>query len=90
MLWGRLLALAVREFPDASRAPSSAQEAEQQLTLLAVVGIQDPLRPDVPAAIAACKRASITVRMLTGAAQTCVVTPLLHALCIALGLCACS
>lgn len=36
------------------------------MTLLAVVGIKDPLRPEVPAAIARCKSAGITVRMVTG------------------------
>uniref|UniRef100_A0A7E5A0H8 Calcium-transporting ATPase n=1 Tax=Panagrellus redivivus TaxID=6233 RepID=A0A7E5A0H8_PANRE len=36
------------------------------LTALAVVGIQDPVRPEVPAAIAKCQRAGITVRMVTG------------------------
>ena len=39
---------------------------EKDLTLIALVGIQDPLRPQVPASIAQCQRAGITVRMLTG------------------------
>ena len=64
----RVLAIAVREFPEAASVPSSVEETEQQLTLLAVVGIQDPLRADVPAAISQCERAGITVRMLTGEA----------------------
>lgn len=33
---------------------------------LAVVGIQDPLRPEVPAAILQCQASGITVKMLTG------------------------
>ena len=66
--WARVLAIAVREFPDAASVPSGVEGAEQQLTLLAVVGIQDPLRTDVPAAISQCERAGITVRMLTGEA----------------------
>ena len=47
--------------------PDSADAAERDLTLVAVVGIKDPLRPDVPASIRQCRRAGITVRMLTGA-----------------------
>ena len=35
---------------------------------LALVGIEDPLRPEVPAAIAQCQRSGITVKMLTGTA----------------------
>ncbi|KAA0183478.1 hypothetical protein HAZT_HAZT003965 [Hyalella azteca] len=36
------------------------------LTLLAIVGVEDPVRPEVPAAIAQCRSAGITVRMVTG------------------------
>jgi Ca2+-transporting ATPase len=36
------------------------------LTVLCVVGIEDPVRPEVPAAVATCLRAGITVRMVTG------------------------
>ncbi|VDN57768.1 unnamed protein product [Dracunculus medinensis] len=36
------------------------------LTAVAIVGIQDPVRPEVPEAIAKCQRAGITVRMVTG------------------------
>jgi magnesium-transporting ATPase (P-type) len=39
---------------------------EEGLTLICVVGIEDPLRDEVPAAIATCRRAGITVRMVTG------------------------
>ncbi|CAD5228581.1 unnamed protein product [Bursaphelenchus xylophilus] len=41
-------------------------EVISQLTLLAIVGIQDPVRPEVPEAIARCQSAGITVRMVTG------------------------
>jgi Ca2+ transporting ATPase len=33
---------------------------------LALVGIEDPLRPEVPAAIKQCQTSGITVKMLTG------------------------
>ncbi|VDD92235.1 unnamed protein product [Enterobius vermicularis] len=36
------------------------------LTAIAIVGIQDPVRPEVPEAISKCQRAGITVRMVTG------------------------
>ncbi|XP_065196137.1 plasma membrane calcium-transporting ATPase 4-like [Sycon ciliatum] len=36
------------------------------LTCLGIVGIEDPVRPEVPAAIKVCSRAGITVRMVTG------------------------
>lgn len=39
---------------------------QNDMTLLAIVGIQDPVRPEVPDAIAKCQRAGITVRMVTG------------------------
>uniref|UniRef100_A0A6P7GZ93 Plasma membrane calcium-transporting ATPase 1-like n=1 Tax=Diabrotica virgifera virgifera TaxID=50390 RepID=A0A6P7GZ93_DIAVI len=36
------------------------------LTCLCVVGIEDPVRSEVPAAIRKCQRAGVTVRMVTG------------------------
>lgn len=39
---------------------------ENNLTLIGIVGIKDPLRKEVPAAIATCKTAGIVVRMVTG------------------------
>ncbi|CAL4064879.1 unnamed protein product [Meganyctiphanes norvegica] len=36
------------------------------LTCLCIVGIEDPVRPEVPDAIKKCQRAGITVRMVTG------------------------
>ncbi|XP_038552213.1 plasma membrane calcium-transporting ATPase 2 isoform X9 [Micropterus salmoides] len=37
-----------------------------ELTAICVVGIEDPVRPEVPDAIRKCQRAGITVRMVTG------------------------
>jgi Ca2+ transporting ATPase len=42
------------------------EEVKNGLTAIGVVGIQDPVRPEVPAAIEKCQRAGITVRMVTG------------------------
>jgi len=36
------------------------------MTCLCIVGIEDPVRPEVPEAIKQCQRAGITVRMVTG------------------------
>ncbi|CAP24273.1 LOW QUALITY PROTEIN: Protein CBR-MCA-3 [Caenorhabditis briggsae] len=36
------------------------------MTAIAILGIQDPVRPEVPAAITRCQEAGITVRMVTG------------------------
>ncbi|KEP67119.1 UNVERIFIED_CONTAM: calcium-translocating P-type ATPase, PMCA-type protein [Hammondia hammondi] len=42
------------------------KKMEQGLTCLAIVGIRDPVRPEVPAAVLACQNAGIKVRMVTG------------------------
>ncbi|KAL4419237.1 hypothetical protein ABPG77_010679, partial [Micractinium sp. CCAP 211/92] len=47
-------------------AASLADNLEHSLTLLALVGIEDPLRAEVPAAIRQCQASGITVKMLTG------------------------
>jgi Ca2+-transporting ATPase len=39
---------------------------DQNLVVMAVVGIKDPVREEVPGAVATCKGAGITVRMVTG------------------------
>ncbi|KAF9294441.1 hypothetical protein BGZ88_003889 [Linnemannia elongata] len=43
-----------------------AAVAENNLTLIGVVGIEDPLRDGVPEAVQACQRAGVFVRMVTG------------------------
>ena len=45
---------------------TSAFQAETELVAIALVGIEDPLRPEVPGAIEKCYRAGIDVRMVTG------------------------
>ncbi len=44
----------------------NAKVEEGGLTMIAFVGIKDPIRDEVPSAVARCKTASITVRMVTG------------------------
>jgi magnesium-transporting ATPase (P-type) len=48
-----------------SGTPSS-EDMESDLTLDALVGIKDPLRPDVQQAVETCQQAGIFVRMVTG------------------------
>ena len=59
----RVLAVATRHD---ERPPASADEAERGLTLVGLVGLLDPPRPEVPAAIAACHRAGIKIHVVTG------------------------
>ncbi len=66
-----MLALAYRDVflpyqTEDNRDEFLAATLEKELTLVALVGIADPLRSEVPDAIAACRRAGISVRMLTG------------------------
>ncbi|ESO03383.1 hypothetical protein HELRODRAFT_187088 [Helobdella robusta] len=51
-----------------SKEPDWENETDivSNLTCLLFVGIEDPVRPEVPEAIKKCQRAGITVRMVTG------------------------
>uniref|UniRef100_A0A4W5NXQ1 Calcium-transporting ATPase n=1 Tax=Hucho hucho TaxID=62062 RepID=A0A4W5NXQ1_9TELE len=64
----RTICLAYRDFPPADGEPDWENETDilTGLTCLCVVGIEDPVRPEVPDAIKRCQRAGITVRMVTG------------------------
>ncbi|XP_062921288.1 plasma membrane calcium-transporting ATPase 1-like isoform X2 [Mobula hypostoma] len=61
----RTICLAYRDFV---KEPDWDNENEIlcDLTCITVVGIEDPVRPEVPDAITKCQRAGITVRMVTG------------------------
>uniref|UniRef100_A0A9J8DEG1 Calcium-transporting ATPase n=1 Tax=Cyprinus carpio carpio TaxID=630221 RepID=A0A9J8DEG1_CYPCA len=64
----RTICLAYRDFPVSDGEPDWDNEADilTGLTCICVVGIEDPVRPEVPDAIKKCQRAGITVRMVTG------------------------
>ncbi|XP_034433913.1 plasma membrane calcium-transporting ATPase 1a isoform X1 [Hippoglossus hippoglossus] len=64
----RTICLAFRDFPVSEGEPDWDNENDilTGLTCLCVVGIEDPVRPEVPDAIRKCQRAGITVRMVTG------------------------
>ncbi|XP_073496035.1 plasma membrane calcium-transporting ATPase 3 isoform X2 [Phyllobates terribilis] len=63
----RTICVAYRDFQG---VPEPEWENENEivgdLTCICVVGIEDPVRPEVPEAIRKCQRAGITVRMVTG------------------------
>ncbi|XP_063081334.1 plasma membrane calcium-transporting ATPase 2 isoform X4 [Cavia porcellus] len=63
----RTICVAYRDFPS-SPEPDWDNENDilSDLTCICVVGIEDPVRPEVPEAIRKCQRAGITVRMVTG------------------------
>ncbi|MEU4121729.1 cation-translocating P-type ATPase [Streptomyces virginiae] len=63
----RVLAVAVHELPPGTRAaPSRRQDAERDLHLLGLVGLYDPPRPEVAAAVRRCHEAGLTVHIVTG------------------------
>ena len=61
----RVLAVARRRLRGAT-APPEREDAEQELCLLGLVGLFDPLRPEVAEAVERCKRAGIQVLVVTG------------------------
>ncbi|XP_068932078.1 LOW QUALITY PROTEIN: plasma membrane calcium-transporting ATPase 2-like [Petaurus breviceps papuanus] len=62
------ICLAVREFSDLEKEPDWDKEEDivTKLTCIALVGIEDPIRPEIPSAIRKCQQAGITIRMVTG------------------------
>ena len=59
----RVLAVAARDGPPAG---GGRAEDESDLRLLGLLGFRDPLRPEVPSAIAECTSAGIAVKLVTG------------------------
>eukprot|EP01133_Synstelium_polycarpum_P008414 gene8414-9896_t len=51
---------------DAFQGSREEESIGDKYTFLALVGIKDPVRPEVPAAVRLCQSAGIQVRMLTG------------------------
>ena len=64
----RVLAVATRrlEHEQQPNGPWRVEDLEEHLTLLGLIGMEDPPRPEVRAALAACRRAGIRVLMITG------------------------
>lgn len=63
----RTIAIAYRDIPHAEFASLNlSQPPLSNLTLLGIVGIEDPLRDGVSEAVARCQKAGVFVRMVTG------------------------
>lgn len=61
----RVIALAARELQETLHEPDQ-DFLERELTLKALLGIEDPLRKEVPSAIEKCHKAGIDVLLITG------------------------
>jgi Ca2+-transporting ATPase len=61
-----MAAQALRVIAVARRRPLRREDVDAGLTLLGLVGLIDPPRPEAKAAVAACERAGIRVLMITG------------------------
>ena len=67
----KTITLAFKDIPaEDFIAKQEIAEMEKQLlpnlTMIAILGIVDPLRPEIPEAIKKCKRGGITIRMISG------------------------
>lgn len=62
----RTLGFAFKIVDDAEASDCVSLVAENDLSFLGVVAISDPIRPDVPAAVAKCQSAGIGVKIVTG------------------------
>jgi Ca2+-transporting ATPase len=63
----RVLAIAGRESTaDAASLTGIRDEDEKGLVLHGLLGFNDPMRPEVPAAIAECRRAGVRLMLITG------------------------
>jgi len=72
----RVIAVTMKQTPLAGNLPDSFKEENAERfveyrdnTLLALVGISDPIRAEVPEAVKTCHEAGINVRMITGDAK---------------------
>jgi P-type Ca2+ transporter type 2C len=64
----RVLAVATRSVDPNSQANDGwrVEDVERELTLLGLIAMEDPPRPEVASAIAACRQAGVRVMMVTG------------------------
>ncbi len=62
----RLLAIAARPVAPDEPPPATAEDAERDLDLLGLVGLEDPPRPEAQEAIAGARAAGVHILMITG------------------------
>ena len=60
--WDKMITYQTEEQKGVGECPA----VEDNLTLIGLLGFQDPVRPEVPDAVLACQKAGIFVRMVTG------------------------
>jgi sodium/potassium-transporting ATPase subunit alpha len=65
----RVLAFAYRPLTGGPAPESAAEEIENDLIFLGLMGLQDPPRPEVPAAVVKCHDAGVRIIMITGDAS---------------------
>ncbi|MDR2867787.1 MAG: cation-translocating P-type ATPase [Acholeplasmatales bacterium] len=63
----RVLAIAIKEYAnDTDFSQLTMKEVEKDLTLVGLIGMMDPARPEAKEAIKVCRKAGITTIMITG------------------------
>lgn len=62
----RMLAIATRPLAAGEAPPATAEDAERDLVLLGLVGLEDPPRPEAAEAIAGARAAGVQIAMITG------------------------
>ena len=62
----RTLLLCYRELSSAEARTDEPEKLENNLIVVGVAGIKDPLKDAIPEAVQKCKDAGIIVRMVTG------------------------
>eukprot|EP00197_Chlamydomonas_leiostraca_P002921 CAMPEP_0202857402 /NCGR_PEP_ID=MMETSP1391-20130828/353_1 /ASSEMBLY_ACC=CAM_ASM_000867 /TAXON_ID=1034604 /ORGANISM="Chlamydomonas leiostraca, Strain SAG 11-49" /LENGTH=1154 /DNA_ID=CAMNT_0049536193 /DNA_START=185 /DNA_END=3649 /DNA_ORIENTATION=- len=62
----RCICLAYRDLPGDVVPGDDPEPLVESLVCYAIVGIKDPVRQEVPGAVATCQRAGVVVRMVTG------------------------
>lgn len=62
----RTLAFAYKEVEDGEKVIASGKIAVSDLVFIGIVAISDPVREDVPSAVAECQSAGIAIKIVTG------------------------
>ncbi len=62
----RTICVAYRDFGGSEPNWENEENILCNLTCICLVGIEDPVRPEVPAAVASCQSSGVVVRMVTG------------------------
>ena len=62
----RTIAIAYKDIDEQINSDDDSKDHETELVLVAIVGIKDPIRREVPDAVLRCQKAGITIRMVTG------------------------